>query len=420
MSILSLSLMVAIFIVGYLAIVLEFYVRVNKTAVGIALAGVLWMVYFISPGVIDPSSHLVHHLSEVSQVIFFLLGAMTLVELIDSHKGFNTVVRIIHTTSKRKMLVVISFLTFFLSSVLDNLTTTILMISVLRKLVPEKKERLTLNCIVVIAANAGGAWTPIGDVTTTMLWINERVSTFAVMTKVFIPSMISLLIPLGIFAFSTKGKYLEDPNEFLSEKAEPGASLVFSLGIASLLSVPLLKWATGIPPFMGMLTALAFLWLITDLLHFRYEDREHLRVPHILTKIDVSSILFFMGILLSINALEVIGVLKDIALWLDSVTSNHLMIATFIGLVSAIIDNIPLVAASMGMYDGVNFAIDNPFWLMIAYTAGTGGSLLSVGSAAGVALMGIEKVDFITYMKKATLPALLGYLAGVYYFTLLY
>jgi Na+/H+ antiporter NhaD/arsenite permease-like protein len=272
---------------------------------------------------------------------------------------------------------------------------------------------------VVIAANAGGAWTPIGDVTTTMLWINHKVSTFAVITKVFIPSLISMLIPLGIFAYFTKGKYSEDPNELLSEKAEPGASVVFTLGIFALLSVPFLKWATGIPPFMGMLTAVAFLWLITDLMHHKYDDRNHLKVPHILTKIDVSSILFFMGILLSINALEVIGILKNIALWVDSITSSNLIIATLIGLVSALIDNIPLVAASMGMYEAEIFGMDHPFWLMVAYTAGTGGSLLSVGSAAGVALMGIEKVDFITYMKKATLPAFIGYMVGVYYFTLL-
>ncbi len=417
MTIIGLYLLIGLFIIGYVAIILESYVRVNKTAVSVALAGTLWIIYFLAGGVENPSIDLSHHLSEVSQVIFFLLGAMTLVELIDSHKGFNTVVRMIHTTSKRRMLVIISFFTFFLSSVLDNLTTTILMISVLRKLVPDRNERLTLNCMVVIAANAGGAWTPIGDVTTTMLWINGRVSTFAVMTKVIIPSLISMFVPLSIFAFFTKGRYTNDLNELFSEDSEPGATLVFTLGILSFLAVPFLKWATGIPPFMGMLIGLAFLWLVTDVIHFKYNNREHLRVPHILTKIDISSILFFMGILLSINALEAVGVLKNIAVWLDSITSNGLIIATFIGLVSAIIDNIPLVAAAIGMYDINNYGMDNPFWMMVAFTAGTGGSLLSVGSAAGVALMGIEKVDFISYMKKATIPALLGYLLGVYYFT---
>ena len=419
MSSLAFFVLIALFVIGYLAIIFEFYVKVNKTAVGVAMAGVLWMVFYLAGGMDNPSSHLSHHLSEVSQIIFFLIGAMTLVELIDSHKGFNTVIRLIHTTSKRKMLIVISFLAFFLSAVLDNLTTTILMISVLRKLVPEKKERLTLNCMIVIAANAGGAWTPIGDVTTTMLWINHRVSTLAVVGEVFIPSLISMVVPLAIFTFFTKGEYVCEGDQCFHEPAEPGATVVFVLGILSLLMVPVIKWATGVPPFMGMLTALAFLWFVTDIIHFKYDDRHHLRVPFILTKIDISSVLFFMGILLSINALEVVGVLKDIALWLDTVTSSKLAIATLIGMVSAIVDNIPLVAASMGMYDVVSYGLDNPFWMMIAYTAGTGGSLLSIGSAAGVALMGIEKVDFISYMKKATIPALIGYLLGVYYFTLI-
>jgi NhaD family Na+/H+ antiporter len=420
MSNLGLSILIGLFILGYLAIIFEFYVRVNKTAVGIALAGLLWMMYFLMGGDLDPSANLSHHLSEVSQVIFFLLGAMTLVELIDSHRGFNTVIRMIHTTSKRKMLCIISIFTFFLSSVLDNLTTTILMISVLRKLVPEKKERLTLNCMVVIAANAGGAWTPIGDVTTTMLWINHRVSTFAVITQVFLPSLIAMIVPLGIFSFFTKGEYTSDQNDLFIEGSEPHATIVFTLGILSFLAVPFLKWATGIPPYMGMLIGLAFLWLVTDILHHKEEGRKHLLVPHVLTKIDISSVLFFMGILLSINALEMVGVLKGVAVWLDSVTSSGLAIATSIGLASAIIDNIPLVAATMGMYDLSSYGLDHPFWMMIAYTAGTGGSLLSIGSAAGVALMGIEKVDFISYMRKATLPALIGYLMGVYYFRLIH
>lgn len=419
MPIYATYLLVGLFIIGYLAIIFEFYVRVNKTAVGIALAGSLWMIYFLVGGKIEPSANLAHHLSDVSQIIFFLIGAMTLVELIDSHKGFNTVIRMIHTTSKRRLLVTIAFLAFFLSAVLDNLTTTILMISVLRKLVPQKSDRLTLNCMVVIAANAGGAWTPIGDVTTTMLWINHRVSTVAVIRDVFVPSLISMLAPLAIFSFFTKGAYTHDVNKCLNEEPEPGATTVFTLGIFALLMVPVIKWATGIPPFMGMLIALAFLWFVTDIIHFKHDDRAHLRVPFILTKIDISSVLFFMGILLTINALESVGLLGQVATWLDQVAPSQLAIATFIGMVSAIVDNIPLVAAAMGMYDVANFGMDNPFWMMIAYAAGTGGSLLSIGSAAGVALMGIEKVDFISYMKKATLPALVGYLLGIAYFAYL-
>lgn len=411
-------LIVLAFCIGYLAIILEFYLKVNKTAVGIAIAGAVWMIYFVS--CIDPLQTCVDalsgHLSDVSQIIFFLLGAMTLVELIDSHKGFNTVVRLIHSTSKKQMMIVISFLAFFLSAILDNLTTTILMISILRKLVPYPKDRLALNCMVVIAANAGGAWTPIGDVTTTMLWINDKITTWSVMKEIFLPSLVSMLIPLGIFLCSTKGSYPEPEESFAMEK-EPGSTAVFVLGLLALVSVPVIKYLTGLPPFMGMLIGLSLLWFVTDIIHYKYEDRQHLRIPFILTKIDVSSVIFFLGILLSINALESVGILKQIALFLDSTLKFPELISTVIGLVSAVIDNVPLVAAAMGMYD---FAIDNHFWLLTAFTAGTGGSILSIGSAAGIALMGIEKVDFIAYFKKATFPALAGFAGGVIFYELLF
>jgi len=410
-----LFMLVGVFILGYLAIIFEFYVKVNKTAVGIALAGACWMIYFVSGSKSLEMSmgDLSHHLSDVSQIIFFLLGAMTLVELIDSHKGFNTVIGWIHTRSKRKLLVVISILAFFLSAALDNLTTTILMISILRKLIPYRKDRLLLNCMVVIAANAGGAWTPIGDVTTTMLWINHRISTLVVMKEIFLPSLVSMLVPLGFFMWGMKGSYPEPEIDYTKEAKEPGAAIVFTLGILALVSVPVIKWLTGLPPFMGMLIALSLLWFVTDIIHYKYEDRQHLRIPFILTKIDVSSILFFMGILLSINALESVGILESIARGLDETVHSPTAIAAAIGLFSAIIDNVPLVAATMGMYDPALYPMNAPFWLLIAFTAGTGGSILSIGSAAGVALMGIEKVDFITYFKKASLPALLGYLAGI-------
>jgi NhaD family Na+/H+ antiporter len=399
------------FVIGYLAIIFEFYVRINKTAVGICIAGLCWLIYFAtSSDVHTPYNLLSHHLSDISQILFFLLAGMTLVELIDSHKGFAVVTSLIKTRSKRKVLCIVSILAFFLSAVLDNLTTTILWISILRKLIPRKSDRLVLNCMVVIAANAGGAWTPIGDVTTTMLWINNKITTWAVMREIFLPSLISMLVPLAIFCYSQKGRY--PPSELLAKdiKKEPGANVVFWCGLAALLSVPLLKYLTGIPPFMGMILGLAFLWIVTDIMHFRFESRDHLRVPYILTKIDVSSILFFLGILLSVDALQSVGILKAVSVWLDNSIGDLNMIATAIGLFSAIIDNVPLVAAAMGMYD---FAIDNQFWILVAFTAGTGGSILSIGSAAGVALMGIEKVDFITYSKKATLPALAGYIIGV-------
>ena len=408
-------LIVITFIFGYLAIIFEFYIKVNKTAIGIGLAGLCWMFYFLSceHNLQNSLSQLGHHISNVSQIIFFLLGAMTLVELIDSHKGFNTIVSWIHTKNKRKLLLLISFIAFFFSAVLDNLTTTILMISILRKLIPSGKDRLLANCMVVIAANAGGAWTPIGDVTTTMLWIGNRISTITVMREIFLPSLVSMLIPLGIYMYKVKGEYQSFDKDYREEEKEPGALLILILGIVSLMGVPFIKWLTGMPPFMGMLLALALLWLVTDILHAKYENRQHLRVPFILTKIDVSSVLFFLGILLAIDALESIGLLHRVAVGLDMGVKNPTIIATLIGFISAIIDNVPLVAAAMAMYDLVLYPMDSKFWLLVAFTAGTGGSMLSIGSAAGVALMGIEKIDFITYMRQTTVPAMLGYLVGV-------
>ena len=404
----ALGILLTVFIIGYLGIIFEFYIKVNKTAVGLLLAALCWMIYFL--GFQADLSLLGKHVGAVSQIIFFLLGAMTLVELIDSHKGFNTVISWIHTTNKRKMIVVVSIITFFLSAVLDNLTTTILMISILRKLIPNAKDRIIPGCMIVIAANSGGAWTPIGDVTTTMLWIDERISSGAVMKSIFIPSFVSMLIPLGMYLFTLKGHYPKLEIDYRKEKREPGSKLVFVLGVLSLIAVPVIKWLTGLPPFMGILLALAFLWVVTDILHYKHKDREHLRIPYILTKVDVASVLFFLGILLAINSLETVGVLGDLATFLTNTFKNTTAIASAIGVISAVIDNVPLVAATIGMYD---YPIDAPFWLLIAYTAGTGGSMLSIGSAAGVALMGLEKVDLITYLKKATLPAAVGFTAGL-------
>jgi NhaD family Na+/H+ antiporter len=411
---------IGIFLVGYLGIIFEFYVKINKTALALGLAALCWTVYFLgcSNSLATSTHELSEHLGSVSQIIFFLLGAMTLVELIDSHKGFNTVISWIQTSNKRKLIFLISIISFFLSAVLDNLTTTILMISILRKLIENPKDRLLPGCMIVIAANAGGAWTPIGDVTTTMLWIDNRISTLAVMKEIFLPSLISMLIPLGFYLYKVKGYYPKHEIDYKNEKREPGSKLVFTLGVLSLVAVPIIKWATGLPPFMGIILAVGLLWFVTDLLHHKHEDRQHLRVPYILTKIDVSSILFFLGILLAINALESVGILDQMANYLNQTVKNTTAIASIIGVVSAIIDNVPLVAATMGMYDQVGFPMDSPFWLLIAYTAGTGGSMLSIGSAAGVALMGIEKVDFITYLKKATLPAAIGYAVGIVFYIL--
>jgi len=408
-------LMLIVFSVGYLAIILEYTIRVNKTAVALLIAVLCWVIYFVFSEISVDKDLLVlnEHLANVSQIIFFLMGAMTLVELIDSHKGFKIVTDVIHTTSKRKMLWIISFLAFFLSAILDNLTTTILMVSLLRKIIPTRKDRFLLSCIVVFAANAGGAWTPIGDVTTTMLWIGGQVSSLKVIRALFFPSLVSLIVPLLYFSFRAKGEYPQLEEEEIDSTPEPGARLVFWLGLGALVFVPIFKTITGLPPFMGVLIALAMLWLVTDILHHKYEHRQHLRVPTILTKIDTSGVLFFLGILLCINALETAGILSDVAVWLDREVQNQALVATFIGIFSAIIDNVPLVAGTMGMYPLSQFPMDDSLWHMIAYAAGTGGSMLLIGSSAGVALMGMEKIDFFDYMKKMTLPVFIGFLAGM-------
>jgi len=284
----------------------------------------------------------------------------------------------------------------------------------LRKLIPHRKERFLYSCMVVVAANAGGAWTPIGDVTTTMLWIDGRITSMKVVTDLFLPSLVSLLFPLLIFTFFTRGQFPKSEINFRDEPKEPGAYLIFFLGILSFLFVPVFRWLTKMPPYMGMLIALAFLWLVTDIMHHKYEQREHLRVPYILTKIDVSSILFFLGILLSVHAVGSTGILDAAAKWVDAYLQHDAIIATAIGVVSAIIDNVPLVAATMGMYDIQTQPIDSPLWLMIAYAAGTGGSLLVMGSSAGVALMGIERVNFFSYLKKITLPVFIGFILGMF------
>jgi NhaD family Na+/H+ antiporter len=407
-------LLIIIFSLGYLAIIFEHILKVNKSAVAIFMAVACWAVFFLgSPhSLAENLAHLNENVSGVAQIIFFLLGAMTIVELIDSHHGFKVVTDAIRTTSKRKMLWLIAIVTFFLSSILDNLTTTILMISLLRKLIPNAQDRILLCCLVVVAANAGGAWTPIGDVTTTMLWIDGQLTSIAVMKALFTPSILSMLVPLTYFSFRMKGKNIP-AEKSAKEVEEPGARLVFILGVAGLVCVPIFKGLTGLPPFMGILISLAILWLVTDGLHNPYEQRKHLRVPYILTKIDISGILFFLGILLCVGSLEAANLLQDLSTWLSNQVSSLAVIATLIGLFSAVIDNVPLVAATMGMYPLETFPPDHPLWHMIAYAAGTGGSILIIGSSSGVALMGMEKIDFVTYMKKISIPVLVGYLIGM-------
>jgi NhaD family Na+/H+ antiporter len=409
-------LIILAFTVGYLCIIFEFNLKINKTASALLMAALTWTVVFLIRGVPPASAPemLAEHLSDVSQIIFFLLSAMTLVELIDRHRGFKVITDLICTNSKKKMFWLMGFITFFLSAILDNLTTTIVMVSLLRKLVADRDDRLLLGAMVVIAANAGGAWTPIGDVTTTMLWINGNITTLAVMKTLFLPSLMALIVCILLMGIGQKGHFAK-----LVQKAadapglEPGGKMIFYCGIGALIFVPIFKTLTGLPPFMGMLLALGALWLITDLMHHRYEGREHLRVPQILTQVDTSGVLFFLGILLCIGSLEAVGLLKELAHFLDVYVHNLPVIATCIGLLSAIVDNVPLVAACMGMYSLETQPVDAPFWQLIAFTAGTGGSILVIGSAAGVALMGLEKVNFIWYFKRVSWIALASFFAGI-------
>lgn len=404
----------AAFIVGYITIAFEHGARVNKAATAILMSIICWSIIFVcAPG---QDAHLLgelhNHFEQVAEIVIFLLGAMAIVELVDSHKGFAIITDVIATRNRRKLLFIISLITFFLSAVLDNLTTTIVMISLLRKLVSEKEERALLGGMVVIAANAGGAWTPIGDVTTTMLWINGQISTLGIMKALLIPSLVTLALPLLIVSFFTSKKLLPLATVKNSEQP-PFSRFIFWCGIGSLIFVPIFKLITGLPPFMGIMLGLGFMWLVTDIVHAKAaEEREHLRVHHILSKIDISGVLFFLGILLAVGSLQVAGILNGLAVWFDQHLASHAAVALVIGLVSAIVDNVPLVAATMGMYPLTAFPQDAPLWEMIAYAAGTGGSILIIGSAAGVAFMGMEKIRFGWYLKKISLVALLGYLAG--------
>lgn len=406
-------LIIAVFVLAYLAIIFEHNTKISKTAVGLLAAVFCWVLYFFSGGSLPENLRaLGERVSEASQIVFFLMGAMTLVELIDAHKGFKIITDLIEVSSKRATLWVIALITFFLSAVLDNLTTTILMISLLRKMVPEKEDRFTLGCLVVIAANAGGAWTVIGDVTTTMLWINGQISSLAIMKALFAPSLVALIVPLLFYTCMTGGTHRKKKLT-VKERKEPGGRLVFYLGLGSLIFIPVFKWLTGLPPFMGVFIGLGALWAVTDIIHHKFENRQHLRIPQALARIDTSGALFFLGILLTISALASAGILSDLAHWLGEKIPNLTVVATLIGLASAVVDNVPLVAASMGMYPLDQFPGDSSLWHMIAYAAGTGGSILIIGSAAGIAFMGMEKVDFLPYFKRAAFPALIGYLAGM-------
>ncbi|CAK7329965.1 unnamed protein product [Dovyalis caffra] len=408
--------MALLFGIGYAGIIFEESLAFNKSGVGLLMAVSLWVIRSIgAPSTDIAVSELTHASAEVSEIVFFLLGAMTIVEIVDAHQGFKLVTDNITTRKPRTLLWVVGFVTFFLSSVLDNLTSTIVMVSLLRKLVPPSEFRKLLGAVVVIAANAGGAWTPIGDVTTTMLWIHGQISTLPTMKDLIVPSAVSLAVPLALMSLTSEvnGKGQYSPNVLASEQMAPRGQLVFSVGVGALIFVPVFKALTGLPPFMGMLLGLGVLWILTDAIHYGESERQRLKVPQALSRIDTQGALFFLGILLSVSSLEAAGILRELANYLDAHVPNIELIASAIGVVSAIIDNVPLVAAAMGMYDISSFPRDSEFWQLVAYCAGTGGSMLVIGSAAGVAFMGMEKVDFFWYLRKVTGFAFAGYAAGI-------
>lgn len=407
--------LVIFFSLGYLAIICEKCLHVNKAAIALAMGTLCWLIYFAGAplGMGFSNVEFAEKISDVAQIIFFLLAAMVIVELIDSHHGFKIFTDILYTTSLRKMLWLLIGISFFMSATLDNLTAMIVVTSLLRKLIPARKERWLIGSILVITVNAGGAWTPIGDVTTTMLWINNKITTWEIMKALFVPSVVCAVVAGLLGTLLVKGENPGTPSK-LQMPMEPGAKRVFVMGVGSLVLVPVWKAFFGLPPFMGALIGLGLLWLITDILHHRHgEARWHLRVVHILTKIDTSGILFFLGILLAVDSLAMAGVLKEFALWLQEMIPNQNWVAITIGLISSVIDNVPLVAATMGMYDMAHYPVDSQLWQMIAYAAGTGGSILIIGSAAGIAFMGMEKVDFLWYFKKVSWIAVVSYFAGI-------
>ncbi|MFZ4623118.1 MAG: sodium:proton antiporter NhaD [Rhodoferax sp.] len=412
-----------VFVLAYAAIALEHQIKINKSASALIGAGLLWTIYaMMGSDVKLLEEHLGASLMGTAQIVFFLMGAMTIVEVVDAHNGFVVITSRIKTTKLSSLMWMVGFVTFFLSSILDNLTTTIVMVSLMKKLLDKRDDRLFFAGIIVIAANAGGAWTPIGDVTTTMLWIGGQITTLAIMKALFIPSMINLLVPLTVTAFILKGKPViaparqEDGRGLASTSFE--SSLMFFMGMSILVLVPVFKTITHLPPFLGILFGVGILWLVGDLLHSDKtdEDKNHLTIGHALSRIDMSSVVFFIGILLAVASLEHTHILGALAEWLDKTVGRQDIIVIIIGLVSAVVDNVPLVAASMGMYSLAQYPPDSFLWEFVAYCAGTGGSILIIGSAAGVAAMGLEKINFFWYMKKISLLALLGYFGGAIWY----
>ncbi|HIA11006.1 MAG TPA: sodium:proton antiporter [Flavobacteriales bacterium] len=447
-------LMLVVFVIGYAAIAFEHTIRVDKAASALLIGTITWTIYTIGAVDILPNSpyfqdyltenpdgtvidfivhhEILHHLAEIAQILFFLLGAMTIVELIDSHEGFAVITDRINTGNRIKLLWIISILTFFFSAALDNLTTSIVMVALLRKLIKEKEEKWFFGGMVILAANSGGAWSPIGDITTIMLWIGGQVTAKNIILNLFIPSLVCMLVPLIYLSFTKKGEVVRalgrmDPEHMKNPTTLFERNLVFVTGVCGLLFVPVFKTLIHLPPFMGMTLSLGVLWVLTEVLHRKKnkEDKTSLSVIGVLQKVDVSTVYFFLGILLAVASLQSAGHLGILATWLNNEIGNIYVINMVIGALSAIVDNVPLVAGAMGMYElgplvpGKAYPVDHEFWEFLAYCAGTGGSMLIIGSAAGVAVMGMEKIDFIWYIKKISVLAMIGYLAGAATYLLL-
>lgn len=421
------------FVAGYLCITLESLTKINKAAIALLMCVVCWTLLMVSLGAYYPdvaSDGVLHHISEVIEhhlgdaagTLFFLMGAMTIVEIVDSNGGFNFVRDIMKTRSKRKLLWRVAIATFFLSSILDNLTTSIVMIMVLRKLVQSREERLIYAALIIISANSGGAFSPIGDVTTIMLWIKGVVTTQGILTEIFIPSLVSMLVPAFILQYSLSGKFDKEQNLVtaeISQFTKVQRNIIFWLGVGGLVFVPIFKSITHLPPFMGILLVLGVLWTVTEIFHHNTSEDDTMakRVSDLLSRIDLSTIMFFLGILMAVAVLQEIGVLTALGTGLNEVfVGNYYVINGIIGVLSSIVDNVPLVAGCMGMYPVAEtgaMAIDGIFWQLLAYCAGVGGSMLIIGSAAGVVVMGLEKITFGWYLKRITWIAFVGYLAGI-------
>ena len=432
MSTLTLVIII-VFVVGYICIATESLLKINKAAIALLMCVACWTLLMTAPGSFYPnvapdgllghiSEVIEHHLGDAAGTLFFLMGAMTIVEIVDSNGGFNFVRDALKTRSKRKLMWRVAFMTFFLSAILDNLTTSIVMIMVLRKLVQSRGDRLIYAALIVISANSGGAFSPIGDVTTIMLWIKGVITTQGVLTEIFIPSLVSMVIPAFILQYSLRGKFDKSQNlpaADVSQFTKRQRDIIFWLGVGGLVFVPIFKTITHLPPFMGILLVLGVLWTVTEIFHHNTSEDDTMakRVSDLLSRIDLSTIMFFLGILMAVAVLQEIGVLTRLGEGLnETFHGNHYLVTGIIGVLSSIVDNVPLVAGCMGMYPVQpvgDMAVDGIFWQLLAYCAGVGGSMLIIGSAAGVVVMGLEKITFGWYMKKITWIAFVGYLAGI-------